>query len=562
LQRAPADNDAKARLNIPPVIPGSEAKIIDLPKTDVEKLQEVKRIYPELSNLPEEPHPLPGPHGHPYTLDDLQRLAAANSPQLREAAFDVVTAEGNLIQAAAYPNPTAYFEATPSNNGSTSAVWGAGVDQTIVVSGKIKLAVASAQLSLDNAKLALKRARSDLATAVRNAYFALLVAKETVHVTKGLAQFTDEIYRVFEKYLEGGQCAAYEPAALRAQAYSARLAYRQAIQSYIYSWEQLVAIIGMRQLPLTEVAGRIDAFIPYFDYDVVKAHVLCHHSDIKVAYNGIEIARYNLKLAQVTPIPNIDVQFLVNKEFALVPFNWVSTVQLSMPIPIWDQNKGNILAAQGSLGHAEDEPHRVEVTLTNTLATAYGNYKTNLEALEYYRRFILPDQVVFYRGVFARRSVDMNAAFSDLVGAQQALATSVTAYLATLGTLWTSVVSVADLLQTDDLFQLAKPMEVAPIPDLLHMPPFPCAHPCAPPGAGMMIEPPAHIPEVVKPPAGPSQLPELLPPPTAPPVKTSWTPSTPSSFGLMPVHYQRSASPPELLEPPPPIVRTSPQTSP
>jgi len=34
----------------------------------------------------------PAPNGRPFTLDDLQRLAAANSPVLRQAASDVEAA--------------------------------------------------------------------------------------------------------------------------------------------------------------------------------------------------------------------------------------------------------------------------------------------------------------------------------------------------------------------------------------------------------------------------------------------------------------------------------------
>ena len=60
-----------------------------------------------------------------------------------------------------------------------------------------------------------------------------------------------------------------------------------------------------------------------------------------------------------------------------------------------------------------------------------------------------------------RRQVDPNSAFSDLFGAQQTLATDVTTYLGILGQMWTSVVSVADLPQTDDLFQYAEPPKSA-----------------------------------------------------------------------------------------------------
>ena len=69
--------------------------------------------------------------------------------------------------------------------------------------GKQKLGVAAAQKDLDNAVLALKRARSDLSTAVRNAYFTVLVDVETLVVTRALAQFSDDIYRLQTGLLKG-----------------------------------------------------------------------------------------------------------------------------------------------------------------------------------------------------------------------------------------------------------------------------------------------------------------------------------------------------------------------
>ena len=152
------------------------------------------------------------------------------------------------------------------------------------------------------------------------------------------------------------------------------------------------------------------------------------------------------------------------------------TATVSVPLPIWDQNKGNIVAAEAALVRASEEPHRVEVNLTNNFAAAYTLYKNNVDALEYYRKFILPDQVRAYRGVFDRRRVDLSVAFGDLVQAQQTLAADVSTYLTILGQLWTSVVGVADFLQTDDLFQLAQPRELPELPTFDRPPLWPCPH--------------------------------------------------------------------------------------
>ena len=254
-----------------------------------------------------------------------------------------------------------------------------------------------------------------------------------------------------------------------AQAWIARLGYHQAIQTYIGSWEQLVATINVRRLPLSEVAGRVDSAIPYYDFDAIQAHVLRNHTDALTASNGIEKARYNLKLAQVTPVPDVDVSLLVFKDYSLAPHQTMPALTLGVPVPVWDRNKGAIMAAEAALVRATEEPHRVEMNLTNTLAGAYMNYKSNLDALAYYRKYILPDQVRTYRGAYDRRQIDPNASFGNVVTAQQTLYSNVVTYLTTLGQVWTSVTSVADLIQTDDLFEFARPEAVPPLPDLEHL---------------------------------------------------------------------------------------------
>ena len=348
-------------LNIPADVPGSEARRIELSRDPAAKQREIERLYPALPPLVAEPMPLPGPAGRPFTLSDFQHIAAVNSPQLKQAAADVETARGNMMQANAYPNPTLSYQFTPSNNGSTPGGDGYGIDQTIKTGGKLALQTASAEMALHNAELALRRARSDLSTQVRNAYFAVLVGKETVRVNGALAHFTDEVYRLQEKLLLGGFAAPYEPASLRAQAFAARLAYVQSIQTYVYAWKQLVSTINVRQLPLSEVAGRVDSAIPYYDYDAILAYVLRNHTDVLTARNGIEAARYNLKLAQVTPVPDVDVNMMVFKDYSLAPKQTCPTLTLGIPFPVWDRNKGAIIAAEAALIRAQEEPHRVEM---------------------------------------------------------------------------------------------------------------------------------------------------------------------------------------------------------
>jgi cobalt-zinc-cadmium efflux system outer membrane protein len=465
----------KYELYVPPRLPGSEAPEVKISNDRAVAERQIERLYPGLPPLPVEPKVQPGPDGKPYTLADLQRLAAANSPTLRQAASDVEAAKGNVIQAKTYPNPTIGYMQDSSATNNSGGIQAGFIDQPVITGGKQRLGSAMAQKDLDNAMLALKRARNDLSTAVRNAYFTVLVDVETLVVTRALAQFSDEIYRLQTGLLKGTQASPYEPTALRAQTYLNRLAYKQAIASYVYDWKALVATLGLPQLPLSEIAGQVDRFVPYYDYDEVRAYVLKNHTDILSARNGVKKAQYNLKLAQVTPIfPNLDVYAAIEHDYLNPPFGTYQTIAVGLPLAVWDQNKGNIIAGQGALVRASKEQRRVEVTLTNKLATAYENYRNNLYAMEYYRRNVLPDLVRYYRGVFDRRQIDPNSAFGELVFAQQNLATNVTAYIGILGSLWSSVVTVADFLQTDNLFQTGEKRDLPSLPDfkLLRLSPW------------------------------------------------------------------------------------------
>ena len=119
----------KMEPKVPLEVPGAEAPAFHLPEQQSDRQHESSALFPPLPPLPSDPTAIPGPEGRPYTLSQLQQLAAANSPDLRQAASDVEAARGNLIQARAYPNPTLGWNITPSNDGSVPGAQGPFIDQ-------------------------------------------------------------------------------------------------------------------------------------------------------------------------------------------------------------------------------------------------------------------------------------------------------------------------------------------------------------------------------------------------------------------------------------------------
>ncbi len=465
------DKKPPQRLVVPPGLPGADAPpITKFPQDPVQKRKYIQALFPPLPAAPKMLPPAPGPEGRPMTLADFQRLAAVCSPAIKSAEAAVEAAKGAVKQAGAYPNPQFFFEQDTVGTGP-GGYEGFGFNQVVKTANKLKLQQAAAMMDLLNAQLALKRAYSDLAYQVRTNYFALLVALQGVKTNEALYRFTNEIYRVQVDKVEGQISAPYEPMQLRPLAIQARFNLVQAQNQYLASWKQLAATLGLRDMPPTEVAGSVDMPVPVFKYNEVLARVLADHTDVLTAINSIHKARFNLEFAKVTPVPDVTLNVLVQKDYTAPPNLFVHSLQFGFPVPIFDHNQGNIKQAEGLLAQVAAGPDQARNSLTSSLADAYNRYETaryNVElALQQCR-----DQVRAYSLLYSRYDQEPTAvAFGNVVTAQQTLAGYVAAYVTALGLQWTAVNDVANLLQTDDLFQVGPKQEMAPVPDLRQLGP-------------------------------------------------------------------------------------------
>src|SRR5262249_46646954 len=207
-----------------------------------------------------------------------------------------------------YPNPTVGLQGQTAGPGG-GPNFGPFFEQTLITMGKLKLAQAAAQMDLDNAELAYRRAEADLTTNVRAAYFGVLVADESMRLNRALVALTDTVYQVMVQQLKGGELAAYEPMQVGVFAAQARGGLLTARNSYVLAWKQLAATLGLPGMPPTQLGGQIRELpVPRYRYDTILQYVLTRHTDVLTADNGIFKARYNLRLAEVTAVPDVNVQ--------------------------------------------------------------------------------------------------------------------------------------------------------------------------------------------------------------------------------------------------------------
>ncbi len=453
---AKPDEQPSKRFKIPEELPGANAAPLTLPPMDPGQPIEERRtladsLFPEIEAPKVE---AAAAEGEPLTLSTLQQMAVDNSPVIRQAAASVEQARGQAVQAGLYPNPTVGYEGDTIGTADTAGYNGVFFTQEFVTAGKLTLAQNRALQEVRATQADLRKARVRLASEVRRSYFKVLIAQEQLKFTKAISKLSQEVYEAQIDLVAGGEAAPYEPLQLRVFAVQARNNVIQSTNGLNAAWRQLAASMGLPHMSRQNVGGSVEGLTPSIDYDTALT-LLQRHSDLLAANARIAKATCNLRLQEVTPIPNVSLYAAFQHDDTTPLSDYSTNVQVSAPVPVFNRNQGNITSAHAELVRARQDLTDTNNTLMFSLAENFNRYETSRTISESYRTDLVPDQVRVYRGVYDRFLIDgQSVDFAQVVVAQQTLGQVVTNYMQSLTDAWMATVDLAELLQVDDLLTM------------------------------------------------------------------------------------------------------------
>lgn len=459
---SPSGPSAKSNLfDLPSDFPGGDAAPLQLPRMDagesaVQRRSIVDSLFESLPVAKADSIPFDD-EGRVITLTELQDIAVENNPSLQQAVARVEAARGRMIQAGLYPNPTIGYEGDTLGTADTNGYNGGFVTQQIVTAGKLQLAQTSAMMEMRASEYDLRTTRIEVATAVRRLYFSILVEQEKIRLYQSIQRLSQEVYEAQRTLVAGGESAVYEPLQLRVLAVLASnnvLTAKNALAAY---WRQLSASIGVPDLPACKAYGSIEMEVPQIELQQAFDLMLARNADLTAAQFRITGNQYNLRLQRVTPIPDVTVYSALQRDSTspLTPNRTTFNMQVSVPVPVFNRNQGNISTARATLVDADRNYTTVRNQLQSDLADAYNRYVTSQAIVTNYRDIILPDQVRVYRATYSRfRIAGEEVDFAQIIVTQQTLVQAVVSYLDAVTAQWQSTVDVARLLQVDDLFTM------------------------------------------------------------------------------------------------------------
>jgi len=432
-----------------------------------EQRKVIRSLFPDLRDSKTEPGAMPQSADSHIGLESLHQFAYSNHPSLRAAAANVESTRGLMIQAGLPPNPKVGYQADTVNTIYTQGYQGAYLTQTIVTARKLGLAAEAAAVDYANAVVNQRKVWVQVTSNIRRAYFQTLAARERIRLAKALYDLTGRAYNAQVDLVAAGEAAPYEPLQLRVLTTQARATLVRAEQDAIASWRVLAAAIGTPDLDMAAIDGSIDCAVPNITYEEAMERLSAVHTDIQMAQNLVRKQQTLVTLADRTPIPNLDLEVVVQRDHTFDPGTNTYNLLLGGDVPVLNRNQGNRIATRADLVRAGQQVAEVRLNLISDLATTFGVYRANRELADSFKTEGLSDQVRAYRGVYQRYLADPNGvSFNDVIVAQQTLASVLTQYLDILQSQWQSVVDLGELLQVEDLFQMGPLSPVAPIPSL------------------------------------------------------------------------------------------------
>jgi outer membrane protein, heavy metal efflux system len=390
------------------------------------------------------------------TLEELQQMALANNPTLRQAKAGVDASAGRLRQASLWPNPTVGYVGEEIRGGSFGGgQQGAFVQQNIILGGKLGLDRKVFTEEGKQAEAEAEEQRLRVANGVRIAFYESLAAQQMVEMRRKLSALANDAVETTRQLFNVGQSDQPDVLQAEVEADEADLAIVMAEQEQQRAWRVLAAVVGKPELPLARLNANLEE-LPEVDPDQALQTILSDSPAVKIAQLGITRAGAQLARAHRENVPDLSLRagYLNNREqLGSVPPKAVGSegfAEVGVNLRFFNRNQGNIETAKADQERASFELQRVSLVLRQLAAPVLQNYTSFRAIADRYKARTLPNARKAYE-LYLNKYHEGAAAYPQVLIAQRTLFQLEANYIGTLENVWINAAALQGLLLTDGL---------------------------------------------------------------------------------------------------------------
>ncbi|WP_049006846.1 TolC family protein, partial [Burkholderia cenocepacia] len=321
------------------------------------------------------------------TLADALAVAARNNPALRGARADVDASAGALMQAGARPNPEVSFLQEGFSRAERTST--ALINQTIELGGKRRARLDVASYGRESASASLDEQGAVVRADVIAAFYGLLAAQRQLQVTEESAAIAARSADLAARRAQAGKVSPVEATKAQVAAAGVQIEVVTARGRVDVAREKLNAVMGEARNDPLAVLGDLEAVPSVEPLSALTARL----DDAPLARIArAEMLRSNaaVSLERARRIPDVTVSAGVKRvTTGGVPDNQ-AVVGVSIPIPLFNTNKGALLEATHKAERANADLDRERTRLRLELTQAYANFEAAEQEAQRLKSDILP----------------------------------------------------------------------------------------------------------------------------------------------------------------------------
>jgi cobalt-zinc-cadmium efflux system outer membrane protein len=354
-----------------------------------------QEAHKELGKGPDEiPLPdlrMPAPSSGPaITLAELEFLGLQHNPTLVQASMQIEAARAKALQARLWPNPTVgYVGDQIGQLGTAGEFQGGFVQQEIITAGKRRLSGAKYDQQAQTAEFRGMMQQLKVLNGIREGFYKLIAVEQTVHFRRALLQNATEDYRTTLEEHNIGRKDKAEVLLAKNRLNKAKIDLQSEENRREMHRRELVAVVGVPDLAIHHIRGRLEPENVPLQWESSLSRLLSESPELLVAKSHIAFEELSLKRERVEPIPNITIKGMAG--YNAIEKEAVAGAQVSIPIPLWNRNQGNIRMVQADLQRSMADVRRIELSLQKQLAGEFNKYQNALNWVTTYEKENLPN---------------------------------------------------------------------------------------------------------------------------------------------------------------------------
>ena len=363
----------------------------------------------------------------PLSLAKAIELALEGNPEVAAAKRQWEATEGQVLQGRSRPNPELAYSLEDTRSKTRTQSW--QLNLPVELGGKRAARTKAAEKTREQAQAQLAELQATVRANVAAAYFDVLTAQERLVLARDSAALAKSATDTVAKRVAAGKVSPVEESKARVAEAGVRVELAQAASEQRNALSRLFALLGRIDAPYTVLEGKAE--------NLPSVPSLADLQPLISSAPGVVLARIEVDrrkaltaLEQSKRVPDVTVS--VGMQRSNETQRNVLLFGVSVPLPIFDRNQGNLLEALKLEDKARDELQAASVRLHSEVAQGQERLSTITAEVQSLQQDVLPGAKSAYdAATIGFENGKFN--FLEVLDAQRTYFTAKSQYLKALG---------------------------------------------------------------------------------------------------------------------------------